>query len=266
MMKLLDLEVLPLTVDGFEEFDRVALVDTQPPHLRQGPKVVDVVIDHHPEQTGYEARFRDVRNAYGATATILTEYLRAGGEKIHERLATALLYAIRTDTLLLDRNVTEMDVEAFTHLYPRANLNQIRRIERPELPVSVLGSFARGLTSARIEEKVIFSHLGSVDREDVVPQLAEFCLQVEGVEWSVVSGIYEGELSISVRNVGFVQAAGVVIKEAFRGLGIAGGHRSMAKAILPLDGLPRCSNGSPTRGTYRKLEERFLERLKERPE
>jgi hypothetical protein len=30
---------------------------------------VDVVIDHHPERTGYDAVIRDIRPSYGATST-----------------------------------------------------------------------------------------------------------------------------------------------------------------------------------------------------
>jgi nanoRNase/pAp phosphatase (c-di-AMP/oligoRNAs hydrolase) len=262
MMHLLDLEVLTVTLDELGEFDRIALVDTQPPHLRRALPRVDAVIDHHPDQSSYEATFKDVRSNYGATATILCEYLRARGEKFHERLSTALLYAIRTDTLLLDRNVTEMDVEAFTYLYPRANLNHIRRIERPELPVSALQRLAEAFKGVRVVDGVIFSHLGRISREDIIPQMAEFCLQVEGADWSVVSGVFEKELIMSVRNVGFVQAAGTVVKGAYRDIGLAGGHRSMAKAIFPLASLRRNGQGLPCKSVYQDLEDRFLAQLR----
>jgi nanoRNase/pAp phosphatase (c-di-AMP/oligoRNAs hydrolase) len=49
-----------------------------------------------------------------------------------------------------------------------------------------------------------------------------------------VSGRVNGELHISVRNVGYVRAAGEVVREAFGDLGGAGGHRSMAKAVVRL--------------------------------
>jgi hypothetical protein len=42
------------------------------------------------------------------------------------------------------------------------------------------------------------------------------------------------ELHVSVRNVGYVRAAGDVVREAFGDLGGAGGHRSMAKAVVRL--------------------------------
>ena len=92
--------------------------------------------------------------------------------------------------------------------------------------------------------------------------LTDFCLQVEGVDWSVVSGVVGSELIVCVRNVGFVQKAGAVLKAAFGDLGPAGGHRSMAKAILPLEGLPQAKGGAVGAKTYRALEDRFLAALK----
>ncbi len=258
MLEVLDIQVHQIQPEDLPLWERVLMVDVQPPHLRRPLPRVDVVIDHHPAQSSYDARYIDVRNHYGATATILLEYLRAEGTRVNERLATAMLYAIRTDTLLLDRAVTDADVEAFTYLYSRANINWIRRIERPSLPRETLVSFAEGLRSARIEEKVIFSHLGRVSREDIVPQLADFCLQVEGVDWSVVSGVFEDELIICIRNVGYVQKAGSTAKSAFGEFGPAGGHRSMAKAILPLSRLP----DAPGPEIYRRLEDRFLSVLR----
>lgn len=263
MMRLLDLQVREIEEADLNQFDWIAMVDTQPPHLRVPLPRVDVVIDHHPAQTSYEARFKDVRNGYGATATIFVEYLRAEGIKINERLATALLYAIRTDTLLLDRPVIDADLEAFTWLYIRSNINWIRRIERPALPQAILAQFAEGLKAARISEKVVFSHLGVVTREDIVPQLADFCLQVEGVDWSVVTGLVGSELICSVRNVGFVQKAGTVVKNAFGEWGSAGGHRSMAKAVIPLKNLPALENGLPSVRTLAELESRFLKSIRE---
>jgi nanoRNase/pAp phosphatase (c-di-AMP/oligoRNAs hydrolase) len=258
MQRVLDLQVLPLTPEMFDEYERVFLVDTQPPHLKHALPQVDAVIDHHAAQSNYEARFKDVRTSYGATATIFVEYLRAEKIKINERLATALLYAIRTDTLWLEQPVSDADVEAFTWLYPRANINHLRRIERPSLPVEMLPAFAAGLAQARVERGVIFSHLGAVTREDVIPQLADFCMQVGGVEWSVVSGIVDRTLSISIRNVGFVQRAGAITKAAFGEFGSAGGRRSMAKAVLPLERLGVSGDGLPGAEDYRRLEERFL--------
>jgi len=152
--------------------------------------------------------------------------------KIRERLATALLYGIKTDTLHLERGATRNDMEAFAFLHPLANRNMLRRIERPDLPDAALDVLRRGLAGRRLVEGVMFVHLGPVAYPELVAQFADFLLQVEGAEWSVVSGRVNSELHVSVRNVGYVRAAGDVVREAFGDLGGAGGHRSMAKAVV----------------------------------
>jgi nanoRNase/pAp phosphatase (c-di-AMP/oligoRNAs hydrolase) len=177
---------------------------------------------------------KDIRPSYGATSTILTEYLRAADAKITQRLATALLYGIKADTRYLERGTTRADVEAFGFLHPLANHNALRRIERPELPEAALDTLAVGLRQRQLVDDVMFSHLGPVGYPELIAQFADLLLQVEGVEWSVVSGLVNGELHISVRNVGYVRGAGEVVREAFGDLGGAGGHRTMAKAVIPL--------------------------------
>jgi nanoRNase/pAp phosphatase (c-di-AMP/oligoRNAs hydrolase) len=125
-------------------------------------------------------------------------------------------------------------VDAFTFLHPLANHNALRRIERPDLPEAALDTLALGLSRRRLVEGVMFAHLGPVGYPELVAQFAELFLQVEGAEWSVVSGMVNDELHISVRNVGYVRGAGEVVRAAFGDLGGAGGHRAMAKAVIPL--------------------------------
>src|SRR5262245_43666206 len=103
MCKILDIDVEEISAQALDQFDRVAMVDVQPSFLEERFDDVDLVIDHHPIETPIKARVKDVRPSYGATATILVEYLRAADVKITQRLATALLYAIKSDTLGLER-------------------------------------------------------------------------------------------------------------------------------------------------------------------
>jgi nanoRNase/pAp phosphatase (c-di-AMP/oligoRNAs hydrolase) len=264
MAKLLEIEVERITPERCAQFDRIALVDLQPSHIRTELPRIDLVVDHHPEQFSYETEIRDVRPDYGATATILLEYLLCMGNNVGTRLATALLYGIKSDTFLLGRQTNEWDVEAFSYVYPLANQNLLRRIERPELPPAAIDALGHALKTRQIRDKVAFVNLGRVEREDLIPQIADFCLQFEGIEWAVVSGIFESDLVVSVRNVGYVKAAGKVLKDAFGHLGSAGGHGSMAKAIIPLSTL--CSKWKldirNTRLINEKLQRRFLRSLR----
>jgi nanoRNase/pAp phosphatase (c-di-AMP/oligoRNAs hydrolase) len=233
MVEALEIEVDQVTPGALHAYDALAMVDVQPTFCEETLPQVAVVIDHHPEAKGWRAPFRDVRPTYGATSTIMTEYLRAAEVKITERVATALFYGIKTDTLHLERGGTRADMEAFAHLYGLANHNILRRIERPELPLDALDALGDALVHRTIIQNALFAHLGRVSRPDLIPQFADLCLQVKGIEWSVVSGLTGEEIHISVRNVGYVRAAGDVVQTAFGELGSAGGHRSAAKAVIP---------------------------------
>src|SRR5207244_6673935 len=103
MVNLLDLHVDQIPPGALKEFDRIAMVDVQPHYFGELIDRADLVIDHHPEQPGYTAVFKDIRPEYGSTSTILTEHLRAVDVNISERTSTAMLYAIKSDTLFFNR-------------------------------------------------------------------------------------------------------------------------------------------------------------------
>lgn len=236
MIRLLDIQIDRITYDDLHrDGARLALVDVQPPYFGVSLGKVDLVVDHHPKRIPFTARFTDLRPHYGATSTIFTEYLRAAGMEPSQRLATALLYGIKSDTLFLDRGSHIADLEAFTFLYLFASRAMITRMERPELPRADLEALGRALSRLQLDDGVAVIHMGEVKREDVIPQMAEFCLQIEGVEWGVVSGLCGNRVVISVRNVGYVKSAGDIMKRLFDEIGSAGGHRAMAKAVIPLE-------------------------------
>jgi len=236
MLKLLDIQIDRISPEDLhKEGARLAMVDVQPPYFEQPLGRVDLVVDHHPKRTAFKARFADLRTAYGATSTIFTEYLRAAGMEPTQRLATALLYGIKTDTLFLERSSNLADLSAFSYLYPLANKAMIARIERPALPREDLEALGRALSRLQLDNGVAVIHMGEINREDVIPQMAEFCLQIEGVEWGVVSGLVKDRVVISVRNVGYVKSAGEIMKKLYDDIGSAGGHRAMAKAVVPLN-------------------------------
>ncbi|MGB7947196.1 MAG: bifunctional oligoribonuclease/PAP phosphatase NrnA [Candidatus Binatia bacterium] len=236
MIRFLDIQIERITYnDLHKDGAGLALVDVQPPYFDQSLGEVDLVVDHHPKRTAFKARFTDLRTNYGATSTIFTEYLRSVGMEPSQRLATALLYGIKTDTLFLERGSILADLSAFTFLYPFANKAMITRIERPALPREDLEALGRALSRLQLDNGVAVIHMGEINREDVIPQMAEFCLNIEGVEWGVVSGLVKDRVVISVRNVGYVKSAGEIMKRLYDDIGSAGGHRAMAKAVIPLD-------------------------------
>lgn len=234
MLRLLDVSIEEATTDVLKSFPCVALLDVQPAYFADRLAAAHIVIDHHPKVKQTDAAYTDLRTQYGATSTILTEYLEASGADVSQRLATALLYGIKSDTLMLNRETGPADLRAFMSLYPLTNYNTMRRIERPELPLSFADFLARVLPRIRKHRELLVLHIGSIEREELIPQLADFCLQFENTDWVVVSGKFGNALVMSIRNPGYVRSAGDVVRKLFSEIGRAGGHRSMAKAIVPL--------------------------------
>ncbi len=237
LVHALGIDVLTIAPEELEQFDGLALVDVQPNVFGDEPpprlRSVDVVIDHHPERTGYDSIIKDIRPAYGATATVLTEYLRAAEIEIGPRLATALLYGIKSDTQLLGRETSQHDMLSFAYLHASYSPALLRRIERPALPLDGMRALGRALSHAEVRDGLHILVLGRV-REDVVPQVADMGLQAEGADWAIAAGIVGSDLVFSVRNTGYVRAAGDVVRAVVEGLGVGGGHRSMAKGIISL--------------------------------
>ncbi len=265
MVAALGIDVRTVRPGDLDEVDGLVLVDVQPPvfgeALASRLRQVDVVIDHHPERTGYEAKIRDIRVSYGATSSILTEYVRAAEIEVGAKLATALLYGIKSDTQLLGRETSRQDMAAFSFLHALHSPALLKRIERPALPTDGLRALGRALAATRVEEGIHILVLGRV-REDVIPQVAELALQAEGADWSIAAGIVGADLVFSVRNVGYVRAAGDVVRAVVEGLGVGGGHRTMAKGIIPLKAFRKTYGRADRPTIHAALHDAFLRAIR----
>ncbi len=234
MQHLLDIHIEIIKPEQLSSFDRIAMVDVQPHYFHGILSHADLVIDHHPEQAGYNAVYKDIRTSYGSTSTILCEHLRAVDEKISERVATAMLYAIKSDTLFFNRQANPVDIDAFSYLYPLADAMLVRKMEGAEITLERLDYVIRARQQARMADQVFCTFLGNLPREDFIPYVADFYLSLENVKWTIVAGIVNDSLVMSVRNLGFQKNAGEFVRKYFAHLGSAGGHRAMAKAVVPL--------------------------------
>jgi nanoRNase/pAp phosphatase (c-di-AMP/oligoRNAs hydrolase) len=234
MANLLDIHVETIRPESLGDFDRIAMVDVQPHYFGGVIDHADLVIDHHPEQPGYTAVFKDVRPDYGSTSTILTEHLRSVDVNISERTATAMLYAIKSDTLFFNRQANRVDIEAFSYLYPLADAALIRKMEGAEITLERLDYVMRAFQAGTLVDQVFCAFIGPSAREDFIPYVADFFLQLEDVKWTLIAGVVHDTLVMSVRNLGYSRNAGEFARRYFSDIGSAGGHRAMAKAVVPM--------------------------------
>lgn len=241
LVRYLSLKLRPLEELKAEKFDLVAMVDTQPQtgnnSLAPGTKV-DMVFDHHPmRKETRSARFADVRRAYGATSTVMYEYLNHLAIQPDAPLATALCYGIRSDTQDLGRDSTEADIAAYLALYPQANKRMLGRIQREPAPPAYFRTLARGLNRARVHGHCIVAPLGGVDCPESVAEMADLLLRCEGVDWTLAYGIFRKTMHLSMRTNAQGDDAGKAMASAVRGYGTGGGHESLAGGQIDVSGM-----------------------------
>jgi nanoRNase/pAp phosphatase (c-di-AMP/oligoRNAs hydrolase) len=235
MIRLVGVKLVPFKEVDPARFSVTVMVDSQPGHHEDLAGLLpSVIIDHHPVEEASQAPFVDIRPHYGATATILIEYLRAAKIKPSVKLATSLFYAIKTDTSNFERKTTTEDLNAFQYVYRNANKALANRIEQAEMEIGFLKYFKRAIEERRLSKGRAFVHLGRVIHPDVCVQVADFFLKVNTVNWSIVSGLHQRKLVVIFRNDGIRKNAGTLAKQCFGHWGSAGGHKSAARAEVSL--------------------------------
>ena len=215
----------------------IALVDTQPGRqnnsLPEGVKA-SIVIDHHPQYASVkEVPFADMRDGYGATSTILTEYLMGSRLPLETKIATALFYGIMAETQDLGREASEPDMAATHFLYPHTNKRRLAKIENARVPREYFAGFRAAIQSAFIYDRAIVSILGDIRYPDMVAEMADFLLRLEEVEWAAAIGKYEQYLYVSLRTTNRDVNAGDLLQRVL-GSEHAGGHDMIAGGRVAL--------------------------------
>src|SRR5262249_25441378 len=138
MVRELKIDLHPLEKLDLGQFGAFALVDTQPGtgnNSLPADRKCDIVIDHHPLRTTTPADipWRDIRPDVGATATTVYGYLREAKLSIDQNLATAFLYAIKSETRDLGREAGEEERDAYVELLRTADMARLHAITTPKV-------------------------------------------------------------------------------------------------------------------------------------
>ena len=223
-----------------DRFQRFAIVDSQPHHH---PAFADIpfsiIIDHHPlPETPYAAPYVEIKPDYGATATLMTEYLYALDMRPGKLLATALQFGIKTDTANFERHFCDVDMRAYHYLSRFADHALLSRIGRSEFHSRWLEFFAKACTNMYSLGSGQYVYIGEVENSDILVVIADFFMRVYEIRWVAVAGLSEGNLVVVFRSDGVSKDVGALASERFGDIGSAGGHKVMARAEVPAAALP----------------------------
>lgn len=215
-----------------EKHKRVIMVDCQP-HTGNSslPDDIDpdIVIDHHPRRETTRPKLWDLINEnIGATSTLIASNLKSTGYKIPVNLVTALFYAISSETKELGWEGTQTDYENYVYLLPHVDFQKLHHITHPELSKSYYESLNQALTESRVYQYAAITPMAKVPYPELPAEIADFLLFREGIQVSLVSGIYKQNLYLSMRTLSRRINTGDIMISILHDLGRGGGHLAMA--------------------------------------
>jgi nanoRNase/pAp phosphatase (c-di-AMP/oligoRNAs hydrolase) len=236
MVEKLRVPLIPADVLNTDHFDAIAIVDSQPGtgnnSLPPG-RNIDIVIDHHPaREESAHVPWCDIRPQLGATSTMVLQYLREKNIPLHTSLATALFYAIRSETRDLGRETTAAERAAYLFLIPMVDHHLMFRIQQPKLPRQYYEALDRALRMAETWGDVITVNLGVIAYPDLAAEVADLLLDYEGAQFVLCCGRWGKQIYVSMRTEPSQRRAGGLMRQLIGNEGAAGGHGTTAGGRL----------------------------------
>ncbi len=238
MIKHLEIKLCPMSRIPIKEYSCIAMVDTQPSTGNNSlpaelfPKIV---FDHHPfRSASRRVAYREIKTKYNVTASIITEYLIASKLEFDFKLATALFYAIKSETEGLSREVGKIEARLRHYLYPHVDQKLLANIENARVSKEYYQTIHSALENSTVYGDAVVAKIENVQNPHIVAEVADFLMRLEKIKWGFCFGTYNGDVLVSARTIERSNDAGNLMRQAFGDLGAAGGHEMMAGAKISL--------------------------------
>jgi nanoRNase/pAp phosphatase (c-di-AMP/oligoRNAs hydrolase) len=221
----------------YNKYDLIALIDTQPCAGNNdfpAKKKCHIVLDHHPRRKDTKADLVVIDSHLGATATIIVSWLRQVDRPLPSDIATALTYAISSETQNMYREVNPADIDAYLYIYPKSSLRKLAKIINPSLPNYYFIIFVRALKNTYMYRNMAVSHLGEIPSAEFVAEIADFIIRHKNISWCLCTGYKKNLLYLSLRTKHHNASAGKIIKKIVGDVDNVGGHDMTAGGFIQL--------------------------------
>ena len=248
MVKLLEMDVRKLILDWeiedlLNESDVVICVDFSHPganNILPTTCVPHIVIDHHTSEARPAGDVILVRSEFAATSSLIASVLMNSGVEMNSKVATALAFGIRTDTLGFTRSFNAVDLRALSWLGAWIDWDLMRSFESPPRSQEVLSIFRQALKDATLIDGLMLVPITEMADRDALSQVADFLLPTEEVDIVVAYGVRMSKVIISARSTKDSIHLGKILGKTFA-QGSAGGHKELAGGQIPFEEL-NCEN------------------------
>lgn len=187
------------------------------------------IIDHHANGELPEGLpFIDLRPDVAASASIAASYLREQNVEPGFKLATALLYAIRTETQGYETVYSPLDRSVLPWLTERGDPALLAEIENAPLARDYYGDLVLALQNTFLYEDSALCFLPQAQGAEIVGEVADLLIRCENVDRVLCAAVVDDDLFFSARTATDRGHAAKLLQETLVGLGGAGGHAHRA--------------------------------------
>jgi nanoRNase/pAp phosphatase (c-di-AMP/oligoRNAs hydrolase) len=263
--------VLKIPLDRYENHtwdkdESIVMVDSQP-YTRNNALPMDIVpdgnIDHHPlRKTTKYGKFALIDEHIGATSTIITASFKRQKLFMPKKIATALFYAIRSETKDLGWEESDLDYKNYLYLLPRVDFEALHTIVHPRLPREYYEMIRTAINRSRIFNTVVVCPIGEVPYPELPAEIADFLIFRENIDLSLVMGVYQNDMYLSIRSLHRKVNSAELMRNIIQGYGTGGGHEIMAGGKIP-DVSPKVIKSVEETITQRLLKRLSLSHVKE---
>ena len=234
------------------------LVDCGPDathHLLSGTtERTTAVVDHHVQSMAPGVPCVDIRPEAAASSSIAASYLQEQGVTPPAELATALVYAMRTETRGVETAYSELDRRMLCWLTEFANPETLAQIENAPLPRRYYSDLVLALQNTRLQDDTAFCLLPQAAAPEIVAEVADLLVRGDSVRKVFCAAVFQGDLLVSVRTSRDGGDATQLLLATLDGLGKGGGHGHRAGGKVP--GL--CHGTQLPREMVKELKARWL--------
>jgi len=242
MVKQLEIPVRRLILeweiaDVVKDSDVIVAVDFHRPganNIIPNDCIPHVIIDHHSVDEPVTADLAMVSSEYSSTSSMVASLLMSSDFEMTSRVATALAFGIKTDTLGFTREFNAVDIRSLLWINAWVDKDILRSIEMPPRSVEALESFTEALNNKIQHNSTIIAPVSNLKNRDSLAQIADFLLPTEGVDTVIALGVRRGKVILSVRSNRDGLHVGKSLSSTFPD-GLAGGHKTLGGGQIPFE-------------------------------
>ena len=244
MVRLLEIPLRRIILDWeledvLNEAECIITVDFHQPganNILPPDCVPHIIIDHHSSDKAVSADVAFLRPEYSATSSLIANLLMSMSLEMTPRLATALSFGLRTDTLSFTRAFNQVDLRALMWLNTWVDDELLQSIQAPLRTPETLESFRQALLTMIQKDGLVLAPIQNLVHRDDLAQVADFLFATSNTDVVFVYGIQRQRVLLSARNRRENLHIGLALSKEFPD-GQAGGHRGMAGGQIQLSTL-----------------------------